>query len=240
MSCQLLSQNHPLSFATYTHDQTWPSLAAQAKNNNSCFSRAVLPLTARGLVQWHNTLNGVDWCPLSFCTFSCRVVYIFIRTVVAQCSFVSKPHCSFKGKHTDVLWGFPPLTQSTLSKFSSKLLNTSTEAKIQWAYHHCVTLDHVFLSSVHTDIVFLIYLYQRWIYPVDLKRVNEFGLTGETIKNAEKGGSTEPQQEETKALGNASGNNDGSVVSDKKNDWTLMPNSPTFEQVVVVTHCNLC
>jgi hypothetical protein len=25
------------------------------------------------------------------------------------------------------------------------------------------------------DLIFFIYLYQRWIYPVDMKRVNEFG-----------------------------------------------------------------
>ncbi|CAI5987008.1 unnamed protein product [Closterium sp. NIES-64] len=29
------------------------------------------------------------------------------------------------------------------------------------------------------DIIFLIFLYQRWIYPVDKKRVNEFGFGGE-------------------------------------------------------------
>ena len=29
------------------------------------------------------------------------------------------------------------------------------------------------------DVIFLIYVYQRWIYPVDKKRVNEFGFAGE-------------------------------------------------------------
>jgi hypothetical protein len=29
------------------------------------------------------------------------------------------------------------------------------------------------------DIIFFIYLYQRWIYPVDKKRTNEFGTSGE-------------------------------------------------------------
>lgn len=29
------------------------------------------------------------------------------------------------------------------------------------------------------DIVFFIFLYQRWIYKVDHKRVNEFGFSGE-------------------------------------------------------------
>ncbi|KAK9134137.1 hypothetical protein Syun_013467 [Stephania yunnanensis] len=35
------------------------------------------------------------------------------------------------------------------------------------------------LSVFRDDIIFLIYLYQRWAYPVDRKRVNEFGFGGE-------------------------------------------------------------
>jgi hypothetical protein len=31
------------------------------------------------------------------------------------------------------------------------------------------------LSCLRDDLIFLIYLYQRWIYPVDIKRTNEFG-----------------------------------------------------------------
>eukprot|EP01118_Nematostelium_gracile_P005974 TRINITY_DN1907_c0_g1_i2.p1 TRINITY_DN1907_c0_g1~~TRINITY_DN1907_c0_g1_i2.p1 ORF type:complete len:565 (+),score=124.80 TRINITY_DN1907_c0_g1_i2:56-1750(+) len=39
------------------------------------------------------------------------------------------------------------------------------------------------LSCFRDDIVFLIYLYQRWIYPTDYKRVNEFGQGGESDTN---------------------------------------------------------
>jgi hypothetical protein len=35
------------------------------------------------------------------------------------------------------------------------------------------------IGCFRDDIVFFIYLYQRWIYRVDPKRVNEFGTTGE-------------------------------------------------------------
>ncbi|KAE8689222.1 Cleft lip and palate transmembrane protein 1-like protein [Hibiscus syriacus] len=35
------------------------------------------------------------------------------------------------------------------------------------------------LSVFRDDLIFLIYLYQRWIYPVDKKRINEFGFGGE-------------------------------------------------------------
>ncbi|KAH9571576.1 hypothetical protein CY35_02G100600 [Sphagnum magellanicum] len=34
------------------------------------------------------------------------------------------------------------------------------------------------LSVFRDDLVFLVYLYQRWVYPVDKKRVNEFGFGG--------------------------------------------------------------
>ena len=35
-------------------------------------------------------------------------------------------------------------------------------------------------SFPFSDIIFFIYLYQRYIYPVDRTRLNEFGTTGET------------------------------------------------------------
>ncbi|XP_074321008.1 uncharacterized protein LOC141657620 [Silene latifolia] len=35
------------------------------------------------------------------------------------------------------------------------------------------------LSVFRDDVIFLIYIYQRWIYPVDKKRVNEFGFGGD-------------------------------------------------------------
>jgi hypothetical protein len=31
------------------------------------------------------------------------------------------------------------------------------------------------IACLRDDVVFFIYLYQRWIYPIDKKRVNEFG-----------------------------------------------------------------
>lgn len=37
------------------------------------------------------------------------------------------------------------------------------------------------LGCLRDDVVFFVYLYQRWIYPIDKKRVNEFGGTGEEV-----------------------------------------------------------
>ncbi len=36
------------------------------------------------------------------------------------------------------------------------------------------------LSVFRDDLVFLVYIYQRWIYPVDKKRANEFGCAQST------------------------------------------------------------
>ncbi|KZV32526.1 hypothetical protein F511_36731 [Dorcoceras hygrometricum] len=38
------------------------------------------------------------------------------------------------------------------------------------------------LSVFRDDVIFFIYLYQRWVYPVDKRRVNEFGFAGEDDK----------------------------------------------------------
>ena len=35
------------------------------------------------------------------------------------------------------------------------------------------------IGCLRDDVIFFIYLYQRWNYPIDRSRVNEFGLTGE-------------------------------------------------------------
>ena len=71
------------------------------------------------------------------------------------------------------------------------------------------TLDFS-LPVVHylADVVFFIYLYQRWIYRIDLKRVNEFGYTGEDLTGASASTeqAAEPQPDESQQK------------SDKKND----------------------
>ncbi|KAJ8976025.1 hypothetical protein NQ317_003566 [Molorchus minor] len=39
------------------------------------------------------------------------------------------------------------------------------------------------IGCFRDDIVFLVYLYQRWMYPVDKTRQNEFGFSGEQAEN---------------------------------------------------------
>nr|CAG4714971.1 unnamed protein product [Naegleria fowleri] len=50
------------------------------------------------------------------------------------------------------------------------------------------------IACFRDDVIFFIYLYQRWIYPVDPKRVNEFGQTGENSHTSQ-----EASQETTTA-----------------------------------------
>ncbi|KAF1765009.1 hypothetical protein GCK72_004960 [Caenorhabditis remanei] len=49
------------------------------------------------------------------------------------------------------------------------------------------------MACFRDDIVFLVYLYQRWLYPVDYTRINEFGEGGDDKKKKDK---VEPEIEE--------------------------------------------
>lgn len=42
------------------------------------------------------------------------------------------------------------------------------------------------IGCFRDDIIFLIFLYQRWIYRVDHSRVNEFGISGDDIAESER------------------------------------------------------
>jgi len=53
------------------------------------------------------------------------------------------------------------------------------------------------LGVFRDDIVFFIFLYQRWIYKVDKKRVNEFGYSGEMLDGADKDKILAPEKSES-------------------------------------------
>jgi hypothetical protein len=63
------------------------------------------------------------------------------------------------------------------------------------------------LACFRDDVIFLICLYQRWIYPVDAKRVNEFGSSGD--------GSVSEESEEVKSR-EEKGVNDEDEKKEKK------------------------
>ena len=52
------------------------------------------------------------------------------------------------------------------------------------------------LSCFRDDIIFLIYIYQRWAYQVDRTRVNEYGLVAKDMDEIEgkSDGALAPQQ----------------------------------------------
>jgi hypothetical protein len=65
------------------------------------------------------------------------------------------------------------------------------------------------------DIVFLIYLYQRWIYRVDKTRANEYGQVAEEVPT-ESNGATDEKEEVSPILSEANQRNGGSQVSHRK------------------------
>ena len=86
------------------------------------------------------------------------------------------------------------------------------------------------IGCLRDDVIFFIFLYQRYVYPIDKTRVNEFGLTGEPadevaatttettkeVENEEQPASTEVT-EEAAAAGEASTSED--VEETKKDKW---------------------
>lgn len=83
------------------------------------------------------------------------------------------------------------------------------------------------IGCFRDDIIFFIYLYQRWIYRVDPKRVNEFGVSGEDLQSLNKKGDkdesiTEEQPKQIDQaplkLSEATGTNTNVSKKDKKRD----------------------
>jgi len=55
------------------------------------------------------------------------------------------------------------------------------------------------IGTLRDDIIFFIYLYQRYIYRIDPKRVNEFGYSADMLDENQQSGQT-PKEETTKAV----------------------------------------
>ncbi|XP_055299231.1 putative lipid scramblase CLPTM1 [Sitodiplosis mosellana] len=78
------------------------------------------------------------------------------------------------------------------------------------------------LGCFRDDIVFFIFLYQRWIYKVDKSRVNEFGFSGEmeedTKKGIANGDATEPVVAAIEAKPSSPASTKSKSKKDKKRD----------------------
>lgn len=63
----------------------------------------------------------------------------------------------------------------------------------RWIFH--LICEDPNRCSFSLDIIFFIYLYQRWIYRIDPTRVNEFGVSKEMLEKREEEGSKKPTVE---------------------------------------------
>lgn len=72
-----------------------------------------------------------------------------------------------------------------------------------------------------TDIIFFIFLYQRWIYRVDPSRLNEFGVSQEMLESRQQNGQAsaiEPAPASEEELPETS--DTVKAPEDKKNEWS--------------------
>merc|ERR1719259_895212 len=81
------------------------------------------------------------------------------------------------------------------------------------------------IGCLRDDVIFFIFLYQRWLYPVDPTRVNEFGTSEELLAKMEREKNGEAVVNgDAAAVANgdaaAVADDEGATetVSDKKND----------------------
>lgn len=83
-------------------------------------------------------------------------------------------------------------------------------------------------TYILSDIVFFIFLYQRYIYRIDPKRVNEFGTSQDMIDGEimpDEPPCIEPAPDmssQTTDESNASNGHPPKSADEKKNDWSLV------------------
>ena len=56
------------------------------------------------------------------------------------------------------------------------------------------------LATFRDDIIFFVWMYQKWAYKVDYSRVNEFGQGGEDEAEPAKAGELEAEKKDVKAV----------------------------------------
>ncbi|VDP69836.1 unnamed protein product [Echinostoma caproni] len=78
-----------------------------------------------------------------------------------------------------------------------KALNTFIDDLFAFVIH-MPTLYRI--GCLRDDVIFFIYLYQRWIYPMDPNRVNEFGVSKEMLDKQKTGNSQSVDQSEGNVL----------------------------------------
>ena len=91
-----------------------------------------------------------------------------------------------------------------------------------------VKVRNIFVISAHfaefycgsfwfvLDVIFFIFLYQKWIYPVDHRRINEYGTSGEIEEKIKQGLSPGDDSADNISNGTAASAKE-SAIEDKKN-----------------------
>ena len=70
---------------------------------------------------------------------------------------------------------------SVTSYLADKVLNTIVDD----LFSFCITMPTLHrLACFRDDVIFVIYLYQMWVYKVDKSRVNEYGQGGDDEDDA--------------------------------------------------------
>jgi hypothetical protein len=82
------------------------------------------------------------------------------------------------------------------------------------------------LACLRDDVVFLVYLYQKWIYPEDKRRRNEFGQVGE----ADADGESDDEDESVKLLKEGDEVKDTLLAKEKKEDKEGAPRERKSEK----------
>ena len=80
-------------------------------------------------------------------------------------------------------WRLKSVAAMPWRQMTYKALNTVIDDLFTWIVP-TPTLYRV--AAFRDDIIFLIFLYQRWIYRTDANRTNEFGLSGADMEEIER------------------------------------------------------
>lgn len=80
------------------------------------------------------------------------------------------------------------------------------------------------IGCLRDDVIFFIYLYQKWVYPTDMNRMNEYGTTGDMdsdVKTDDNGQIQDGAREIQDGADRPDETGEPKVKDDaeKKNDW---------------------
>mmetsp|Transcript_2916 Transcript_2916/g.6822 ORF Transcript_2916/g.6822 Transcript_2916/m.6822 type:complete len:194 (+) Transcript_2916:1-582(+) len=89
------------------------------------------------------------------------------------------------------------------------------------------------LATLRDDLVFFVYLYQRWLYPVDKTRPNEYGFAYEKKSEEEPKGRLEaPESQENSVPSEKTPKDGASVGKDVTDIKEMVPDGPACKEMI--------